>query len=128
MRLLLDTHTLLWWAHEPDKLSRAAFDGIADGENEVVVSAVSAMEIATKQRKGQLEYDSSLAHRFVPDVTAHGFATLPVRCEHAERAGGYRSRHADPWDRLLAAQAQIDDLMLVSSDRQMETFGITPLW
>ncbi len=101
---------------------------ISDGGNDVFVSAVSAMEIATKSRKGRLEYQSDLAHSFVREVVSHGFGLVPIQCEHAERAGGLVSENQDPWDRLLAAQAQIEGLMLVSCDEAMTSFGITPYW
>lgn len=128
MKLLLDTHALLWWEHEPDRLSRVAHDAIADGDNDVLVSAVSAMEIAIKNRKGTLGYRTSLADRFVPTVTAHGFGLAGISCEHAERAGGYAWDHKDPWDRLLAAQAQIEGLALVTADRAFATFGMQTFW
>lgn len=128
MRLLLDTHTLLWLAHQPQKLSPEAATALADEGNEVWVSAVSAMEIATKHRKGMLEYDTSLAVRFVEEVTAQHMRPLSVTCEHAQRAGALKAAHKDPWDRLLAAQAQIEGLTLVSDDRQMKTFGIELYW
>lgn len=128
MRLLLDTHALLWSAHEPEKLSATARDAIENGSNEVVVSAVSAMEIATKHRKGALEYPSALARRFSDEVTQRGFALLAITGEHAQRAGSFIDRHKDPWDRLLAAQAMIESLTLVSCDKRMRGFGAQQLW
>lgn len=128
MRLLLDTHALLWWAHDPGKLTADVFQKISDGENSVFVSAVSAMEITTKDRRRKLEYDTDLARRFVADVTAHGFELLSISGEHAERAGRYRSENQDPWDRLLAAQAQVEGLILLSCDEKMAEFGVETLW
>ena len=128
MRLLLDTHTLLWSAHDPRKLSAAAASAIRDGANEIFVSAVSAMEIATKNRSGKLEYTTSLATNFVEVVSSRGFMMLPITCEHAERAGNFPGDHRDPWDRLLAAQAQIDGLELVSNDARIAEFGTETLW
>jgi PIN domain nuclease of toxin-antitoxin system len=128
MRLLLDTHALLWWAHDPQNLSPDALQKIGEGENDVFVSAVSAMEITTKDRKRKLEYDSDLARRFVDQATAHGFDLLSISCEHAERAGRYKSANKDPWDRLLAAQAQIEGLTLISCDEKMAEFGVETLW
>ncbi len=128
MRLLLDTHALLWSAHEPEMLSSSARDAIEDGNNEVFVSAVSAMEIATKHRKGLLEYPSALARRFTDEVTQRGFTLLAISSEHAQRAGGFIDRHKDPWDRLLAAQAMIESLALVSCDKRMQSFGAQQLW
>lgn len=128
MRLLLDTHSLLWWAHESKKLSKTARESIADGENDVLISAVSAMEIATKHRKGTLEYQTPLAHQFVSEVTGRGFQLLPISCDHAEQAGRYAVAHKDPWDRLLAAQAQIEGLALVTIDRAFADFDVQTLW
>lgn len=128
MRVLLDTHSLLWWAHEPEKLSAAALDVIGDERNEVFVSAVSAMEITTKNRSGRLEYRSSLADRFLPRVAELGFAPLSISCGHAERAGNLRGSHKDPWDRLLAAQAQVELMPLVSTDKRMSDWNVQIIW
>ena len=128
MRLLLDTHTLLWAAHEPEKLSRRAADALCDPSNTIFVSAVSAVEIVTKARQGKLQYMTDLAFSFVPAATAQGYALLSISCEHAERAAGYASHNQDPWHRLLAAQAQIDRLTLVSCDEKMPEFGAELLW
>ena len=128
MRLLLDTHALLWWAHEPEELSGAAHDAIEDGGNEVFVSAVSAMEISTKNRLGKLEYSSPLAERFLPWISEFGFAPLSVSCAHAERAGNLAGEHRDPWDRLLAAQAQMEQLPLVTVDVRMADWNVQIIW
>jgi PIN domain nuclease of toxin-antitoxin system len=128
VKLLLDTHTLLWAAHEPGKLSITAASAIRSHDNDVFVSPVSAMEIATKDRKRRLEYDTDLARRFVAEVTARGFEMLSISGEHAERAGRYSAENQDPWDRLLAAQAQINGLTLVSCDGNMSGFGVATLW
>lgn len=128
MRLLLDTHVLLWWAHEPEELSDAALHAITDGQNDVFVSAVSAMEVATKNRLGKLEYASPLADSFLLTVAEFGFAPLSVSCAHAERAGNLGGDHKDPWDRLLAAQAQIEQMPLVTVDRQMVRWHVQVIW
>lgn len=128
MRVLLDTHTLLWWAHEPEKLSEAAVDAVGDERNEVLVSAVSAMEISTKSRLGKLEYASSLADRFLTRIAEFGFVPLSVSCAHAERAGNLGGEHRDPWDRLLAAQAQLEMIPLVSTDERMAGWNVRVIW
>jgi PIN domain nuclease of toxin-antitoxin system len=128
MRLLLDTHALLWSAHNPRKLSVLAAKVIRDGANDIFVSAVSAMEIATKHRLGKLEYDTMLATAFIAEVTGRGFALLTVDCEHAARAGNLVGEHRDPWDRLLAAQAQIEGLVLVSNDPKLAQFDVETCW
>jgi PIN domain nuclease of toxin-antitoxin system len=128
VKLLLDTHTLLWSAHEPEKLSVAAADAIRSRNNDVFVSPVSAIEITTKARKDRLEYDTDLARQFMTEVTARGFELVAISGEHAERAGRYAAENQDPWDRLLAAQAQIEGLTLVSCDGKMSGFGVETLW
>ncbi len=128
MRLLLDTHALLWWAHEPEELSKRAFEAISDGRNDVFVSAVSAMEIATKDRAGKLDYPSPLANRFLALVAEFGFADLSVSCAHAERAGNLGGDHKDPWDRLLAAQAELEGMALVTKDRRMAIWQVQVIW
>jgi PIN domain nuclease of toxin-antitoxin system len=120
VQLLLDTHALLWLAHEPDKLSNAVI--------EIVVSAVSAMEIATKQRNGKLEYQSLLATDFVRQVTAQGFVPLSITCSHTGRAGNFVSPHKDPWDRILAAQALAEDLTLATVDKFFAEIGVATFW
>ncbi len=128
MKLLLDTHTLLWAAHEPEKLSNAAASAIRSRDNDIYVSPVSAMEITTKDRKRKLGYDTDLARQFMTEVTARGFELVPISAEHAEHAGRYKSKNQDPWDRLLAAQALIEGLILVSCDGKMSDFSVETLW
>jgi PIN domain nuclease of toxin-antitoxin system len=128
VKLLLDTHALLWWAHEPEELSDAAREAIANGENEIFVSAVSAMEISTKNRVGRLEYPSSLADNFLQLISEFGFQPLSVSCAHAERAGNMAGKHRDPWDRLLAAQAQIEQMPLITVDPRMSDWDVQIIW
>jgi PIN domain nuclease of toxin-antitoxin system len=125
---LLDTNTLLWWFFGAELLSYHSFEVIADRSIDVFVSSVSAMEIATKHRIGKLPQAAPLVGGFAAVIAEEGFKPLPLRLEHGDLAGSFPSAHADPWDRLLAAQAQIEDLTLVTNDRKMETFGIKPYW
>lgn len=128
MRLLLDTHALIWWGHEDSRLSRLATQQLAAKENTVFVSAVSAIEIATKHRIGKLPEADVLAARFEEEVEALGFSGLPVSLAHARLAGALDIPHRDPFDRLLIAQAMIDGLTLVSNEQIFDTFGVTRLW
>ncbi len=128
MRLLLDTHTLLWLAHEPENLSSAVIDAITSGDHEILVSAVSAMEIATKQRNGKLEYQSQLATHFIREVTAQGFVPLSISCAHMAWAGNIASRQKDPWDRILAAQAVTEELTLATVDRFFVEIDVATYW
>lgn len=128
LSLLLDTHALLWWVHQPAFLSSKAREAVADRSNIVFVSPVSAIEIATKSRKEKLDFETTLARDFAAQATLEGFRELPISSEHAQLAGGFDNPHNDPWDRLLAAQAQLERLVLVTSDRALNTFGVATLW
>lgn len=128
LTILLDTHALLWWTHQPGSLSKRALAAIEDGSNEVFVSPVSAFEIATKNRKGLLSFVSPLAHDFVAHTASDGFHELAISCAHAQLAGSFDNPHKDPWDRLLAAQARQERLTLVTCDPALNTFGISTLW
>jgi PIN domain nuclease of toxin-antitoxin system len=128
LRYLLDTHTLLWWFHEPENLSVLALEAIRDADNDVLVSAVSAIEIATKHRKGQLEYDSVLAVEFTKQTELEGFISLAITSEHAQLAGAFPGNLADPWDRILSAQARLEGLQLLSRDRRIAELGLQPVW
>ena len=125
---LLDTNTVIWWFFGAEMLSYHSFEAIADRSIDVYVSAVSAMEIATKYRIGKLELAAPLAAKFAEVTAEEGFKPLPLTLAHGDLAGSFPSPHQDPWDRLLAAQATLEELALVTNDRQMETFGIKPYW
>ena len=128
MRLLLDTHTLLWLAFDDKKLSSRALRLVRTASNSVLVSAASAWEIATKYRLGKLNFARAMVENFVPGVTAAGFELLPVSTEHALRAGLLAGEHRDPFDRMLAAQALLEGLPILSADQQLEAFGVRRIW
>jgi len=128
MRLLLDTHALLWWFTDDDRLSDTARRVIGDEANEVFVSAASAWEIATKERLGKLDGVPDAAARFAELVAADGFVHLPVSYLHALRAGGYELPNRDPFDRMLAAQSELESLVLVTRDPVFEAFGTRTVW
>ena len=123
---LLDTNTVIWWFFGAELLSYHAFEAIADRSIDVYVSAVSAMEIATKFRIGKLALATPLAAKFAEVTAEEGFKPLPLSLAHGDLAGSFVSPHQDPWDRLLAAQAKIENLALVTNDSKMESFGIKP--
>lgn len=128
MRLLLDTHTLLWWFTDDERLSQQAHRAITSEDNDVYASTASAWEIATKQRIGKLTSVPDAAERYAELVAANGFIHLPVTHHHALRAGGYDVTHRDPFDRMLAAQAQLERLHLVSRDPAFDEFSTRTLW
>ena len=128
MRLLLDTHALLWWWTDDPQLSQVSRACIADGANEVLVSAASAWEIATKHRLGKLGLADSILQRYPALLAADGFIHLSISAEHALVAGSYPQPHRDPFDRMLAAQAEVERLTLVSCDPALNQFGVELLW
>jgi PIN domain nuclease of toxin-antitoxin system len=128
VKLLLDTHALIWWWLDDAQLSAAAREAIADPGNEVWVSAASAWEIATKQRLGKLGDLAEASTRFVELVAADGFRHLPIQTLHALRAGSHQALHRDPFDRMLAAQAELERAVLVSRDEAFAGFGVRVLW
>jgi PIN domain nuclease of toxin-antitoxin system len=128
MRVLLDTHALLWAAFRKDLLSERALRLIAAPANEILVSAASAWEIATKYRLGRLPFAQALAEDFVPKVTGAGYTLLSISVEHALRAGRLPADHKDPFDRMLAAQAIQEDLLLLSNDEKLDAFGVRREW
>lgn len=128
MRLLLDTHVLLWWFMGDTQLPRRVRTAILDDANEILVSAASAWEVATKHRIGKLPEAPEVYPRFEELVAADGFSYLPVSHRHGLRAGSYAVPHGDPFDRMLAAQAEIDGLVLVSRDSKFAQFPVQVFW
>ena len=121
MRLLLDTHTLLWW--DEDRLPRRVVDAIQQAD-EVHVSAVTAWEIAIKSTLGKIVARASVADA----ITDYGFTALPVTVHHADAVRALPGHHRDPFDRLLVVQAQTEDLTLVSRDRAFDAYDVDVLW
>ena len=128
MRLLLDTHTLLWWWTNSPELSPRVRELIEDEENEVLVSAASAWEIATKHRLGKLEIGREAVSRFDELINLDGFIHLPVGYLHALHAGAIDGEHPDPFDRMLAAQSILEGVPLLSRDRVFERMKVPVIW
>lgn len=128
MRILLDTHALLWWLAGDRRLSRRAKAAIHDGDGTIFVSAASAWEVSTKHRIGTLPDVGALATDFAGVVASQGFTPLDITLDHAQRAGQLPRRHADPFDRMLIAQAQAGNLMLLSNEELFDAYGVTRLW
>ena len=128
MKCLLDTHALVWWLLDDPKLGADAHRIIADMENDILVSAVSAFEIATKVRVGKWPEVAAIATNFETLVAAEKFAILDLTAAHARLAGSIDSEHRDPFDRMLAAQCKLDGLALVTADRAFRDFAIEIIW
>ncbi|HEY8583545.1 MAG TPA: type II toxin-antitoxin system VapC family toxin [Capillimicrobium sp.] len=118
MRLLLDSHAVVWW--EQGTLGDRARAWLESAEAEVFVSAVTAWELGIKHAQGRLELGTPL--REIVEVS--GFNRLPVTWLHAEAAAALPRHHRDPWDRMLVAQAQTEGLSLVTSDRRLARYAV----
>jgi PIN domain nuclease of toxin-antitoxin system len=116
MKLLLDTHAMLWWWTEPDRFSSSTFSLLRASETEILVSSVSAYELAYKHHLGKLRLPASLLAGFVNTVADEQWITLPVSAAHSLLAGQLQSPHRDPFDRLLAAQSILENALLVTVD------------
>ena len=128
MSYLLDTHALLFWLFDDDRLSTTARGIIGDPGHPIFVSAASAWEIATKHRLGKLDSAAVLAQDMAGYVRKAGFRELPVTIRHGQRAGGFPHPHRDPFDRILAAQALLEGLKLITRDPALVQFGVDVLW
>ena len=128
MRLLLDTHAFLWRLIDDRQLSQAARQAIADDGDDVLVSAATAGEIATKRRIGRLPAAEALAGNIAGTIALESFEELPVSVDDASRAGALPGPLNDPFDRMLIAQALSRDLALVSNETIFERYGVRPLW
>lgn len=127
-RLLLDTHVLIWAVSEPARLSAGAARVLEDESNELLVSAASAWEIATKFRLGKLPQAELLLDGWEDMLVRLNGVSLAIRHAEARRAGLYASAHRDPFDRLLAAQAELAGVPLITTDPAFEDFPISTVW
>jgi PIN domain nuclease of toxin-antitoxin system len=125
---LLDSHVLLWWWFDPQRLSPAAHALLLEPTNPILVSAASIWELSLKVHRGKLpELERAIAD--LPGLLqADGFQELPITAAHGLRAGAYPQPHRDPFDRMLAAQAELDRLVLLSADPQLSSFPCQILW
>jgi PIN domain nuclease of toxin-antitoxin system len=128
VQLLLDTHALLWWLAGDEALSAPARAAIADDSNAVFVSAASLWEITTKNRLGKLSVTAGIVSDLGGAVADQGFIGLPISLRHGQLAGDLPGPHRDPFDRMLVAQAILDNMVLVSNERPFDAYGVGRLW
>jgi PIN domain nuclease of toxin-antitoxin system len=128
LRCLLDTHTLIWWMTTDPHLSRSARTLIEQESTISLVSAASAWEIATKVRLGRLPAAADLVEDFVDDIKRQRMEILAVSAEHGIRAGLLPGPQKDPFDRMLIAQAQAENVPILSNDRALDGYGVRRLW
>ena len=128
MKILLDSHDLLWLIGEPVRFSDRVHDLLIDGDNILLLSAASAWEIAIKAKIGKLKLPAP-PDRYIPDQLAMAsVAVLPIQLSHTLHTYHLPDHHRDPFDRLLVAQAQIENLPIVSADPLLARYDITLLW
>lgn len=124
MKLLLDTHALLWWLSDHKSLTTKATKAIKDGGNDIFVSAVTAWEISIKRALGKLKAPDDLEEA----LEANRFNHLPISIRHGLVAESLPRHHDDPFDRMLIAQAQTEQLTIVTHDVRMKQYGVSILW
>lgn len=128
MRLLVDTHVMLWWLRDDRRLSRQARSIVADAANELLWSIASSWEIAVKLRIGKLELDRPLERLFADLISEQGLELLPVSHEHCTRLCNLPLHHRDPFDRMLVVQAQHAGVPLMTADPKFKAYDIRLLW
>jgi PIN domain nuclease of toxin-antitoxin system len=128
VRLLLDTHALLWWLTDDPKLPDRCADWIEDPANAVAVSPISAYELRFKATKGLLPGGEVVAADIGTMAEQANIAIVQLTMEHALRAGALPLPHRDPFDRLLAAQALVDGYSILSIDAVFDAFGVERIW
>jgi PIN domain nuclease of toxin-antitoxin system len=125
---LLDSHVLLWWWFDPERLSSAVHALLVEPTSQVLVSAATVWELSIKHHRGKLPELASAIADLTGLLQADGFQGLPITPAHGLRAGAYPQTHRDPFDRVLAAQAELERLVLLSADPQLSTFPCQILW
>lgn len=128
MRLLVDTHAFLWLHTDRARLPERVLDALSDPENALLLSAASAWEIGTKHALGKLPLPEKPAAWLGSRLPASGVEALPITLEHAVTAAALPRHHADPFDRLLIAQAQVDTLTLLTADSRLSAYDVTIWW
>jgi PIN domain nuclease of toxin-antitoxin system len=131
MKVLLDTHTFLWWITESHQLSRRAISIIEDGSNQLFFSAASGWEIAIKEQIGKLGLLSSgadLQQFLLDELQNNAVSVLPIYLHHALRIYRLPLHHRDPFDRMLIAQSQIEEMPILSLDPLLQQYQVELIW
>ena len=128
MKLLLDTHAFIWWFDAPEKLSPKASALLADSDNDLVLSVASIWEMQIKIQLGKLKFTVPLRELVESQKQTNGLQILPVELEHVLALDALPTHHKDPFDRLLMAQANIEDAFLISGDLVFSSYPVKLLW
>lgn len=128
MRLLLDTHVLIWWIAKSVRISAPVTAVLEDAASEIYVSSISAFEIAQKRRLGKLNFDDAFLHNFDARVRGLNFRPLLFSADQAARAGQLVGLHKDPFDRMLAAQSIVEQMPIATIDPAFKALGASVVW
>lgn len=128
MRALLDTHAFIWWASDDESLTPVARNAIGDRANEVFLSAASTWEMAIKIAIGKLTLRLPLSDFVLSQISQYQFRQLPITYSHTYKVRELPLLHRDPFDRLLIAQAMVENLVILTADHAFQPYGVTILW
>lgn len=128
MRALLDTHAFLWWITDNPQLSSRVREIISDGNNELFLSAASGWEIAIKAQLDRLQLPDNLEHFISEQLTINAIYGLPVQMSHALHVSVLPNHHQDPFDRILVAQAQLENLAILTADPRIARYPVKVIW
>jgi PIN domain nuclease of toxin-antitoxin system len=128
MNLLIDTQSLIWFYENSPSLSRDARRAIEDGESICFASMASFWEMSIKMNLGKLEIKDCSLGEFINEVEEHGFITIDIAKTHILRNGSLPFNHRDPFDRLIIAQAFVEDFTIVSNDQVFDSYGVKRIW
>ncbi len=128
MKLLLDTHTFIWWSNEPTRLSENALIACQDNNNTLILSVVSVWEMEIKMQLGKLKISRPMEEWIKSQQQTNGLQVLPVELTHVLNLGSLPLHHKDPFDRLLIAQAVVEGATLVSVDPIFSNYSANVLW
>ena len=128
MKYLLDTHTFLWWNEDSSQLSSRAREIIANGKNEIYFSAVSAWEIAIKYAKERLILPQKPDVYIAERMSLYKFQSLAIEIGHSAKVYQLPNHHADPFDRLLIAQSQLESLLLITKNDLINLYDVETIW
>ena len=128
MKVLLDTHTFLWWIIDHPKLSSRVREIIGDGNNELFVSAASGWEIAIKAQLGRLQLPDEPQRFILEQLSLNAIQSLPIKISHALHVFSLPNHHRDPFDRILISQAQLEGLPILTADPQIALYPVEIIW
>jgi len=128
MRVLLDTHVFLWWITGDSRLSARAYEVIKETKNEIYLSAASGWEMAIKAGLGKLRLQGEPMSFITEQLVINGFESLPVQLNHSLFVYSLPEHHRDPFDRLLVAQAKLENLLLVTADNKITKYEVEVIW